>query len=93
MSAGPWLLAAAVVCEALSVGAARFSFELCHQGIPLLIPVLALPIAGTLCALASLAFAPTSAAHTATKVVVAVANSVQLASGAMILAGPGLVSC
>ena len=87
------LLAAAVLCEAISVGASYFHFEICHQGIALQIPVLVLPAAGTFCAIASFFFPPTAAWPTATKAVVAAANVVQLAAGAMIVAGPGLVSC
>jgi hypothetical protein len=87
------LLAAAVLCEAISIGASYLHFEICHQGIPLQIPVLALPIAGTLCAIASFFFPPTTLWPAVTKVVVAAANVVQLAAGAMTVAGPGLVSC
>ena len=90
---GLWLLAGSVLCEALSVAASPFGFELCHRGIPLGIPILALPIAGLIAAIGSLFLAPKAMWATATKIVAAVANALQLAAGAMIVAGPGLVSC
>ena len=90
---GRWLLAGSVLCEALSVGASWFNFELCHQGIPLVIPILVLPIAGTLAAIASFFHPPRASWATATKIAAALANAMQLAAGAMIVAGPGLVSC
>ena len=90
---GRWLLAACVLCEALSVGASWFNFEICHRGIPLVIPILALPIAGMIAGIASLFHPPRATWATATKLAATLANALQLAAGAMIVAGPGLVSC
>jgi len=90
---GLWLLAASVSCEALSVGSARFIFELCHRGVPMMLPVMILPIAGALCAATSFFFPPKAMWATSTKLVALAANALQVASGAMIVAGPGLVSC
>ena len=91
--AGGWLLTASIICGTLDVLLAQFSYELCHRGIPLTVPVVALPVIGAICGLASLFYPASSRALVATKLLVTAANAYQTLVALLSLTGMGLIAC
>ena len=91
-NAGPWLLAAATACAIASYGIDRFGYELCHQGLPLVLLTIVTPVAGAITGLAAVL-------HRSRIVVLAIAlaaiaaNAYYLAMALHTLMGAGFASC
>lgn len=89
---GGWLLASSLVCIAASYGLERFSYELCHQGLPLAALTIGTPVLGV--ALGASSFFHTSPRWMAVaKGVSVLANGYQLLLALLLLGGVGIASC
>jgi hypothetical protein len=93
IKAGPWLVGASTTLFVVSFCLVRYSYALCHAGIPITVPVVAFPIVGAIFAIVSLFFQPASGRATILKLLLGAANSYQFFVSLVALTGMGLVEC
>lgn len=86
------LLAVAIVCAIAGFAADRFDYELCHRGIPIAWVAFGLPVAGLAAGLASFMKRPRGL-MSIVNIAVSGANLYFLIKAAMVIAGPGYLSC
>ena len=92
MRAGPWLLGLSVTCAVVSFLTERYSYEVCHRGLPLAAMTVTVPVAGAVAGALSI-FSRSSLALVIGKVIVAGINSYQVVVALLLITGTGIVAC
>ena len=90
---GNTLLGVAIVFAVASFFLSRFSYELCHSGIPLTVTSIVVPGIGASCAFVALFFASSSTSITAMKAIAVTVNLYLLAWAGILLTGLGILNC
>jgi hypothetical protein len=86
------LLALAIACPVLAYLADRYSYELCHRGLPLAALLVSIPVVGAMAGLGSMFYrAPVSLLFV--KLCVTAANACQVVIALLMLTGVGIAAC
>jgi hypothetical protein len=90
---GNILLVVAIAFALASFFLSRFSYELCHSGIPLTVTSIVVPGVGASCAFVALFFASSSTSITILKAIAVAVNLYMLAWAGILLTGLGVLNC